>query len=114
MKPQKKGRAWHRTPTNPRRARECFRVGGWHRFVGRVQVQPQYGGSTLAQEKICSYSAAALFQLESRSIPRSWSARKLSGCCRNVSSAYARAEMNASVEHGENVQPVPTPAVAGH
>lgn len=74
-----------------------------------ADAQPQYGGSTLAQPNIFSYSAAALFQLESRRMPLSCIARKLSECALNVSKLCARDEMKASVVHGENVQPVPIP-----
>ncbi len=69
-----------------------------------------YGWSYLAQAKICSYCCAAASQLLSRSMPRSCSARKESGCSRSVASAVSSAPWNASAVHGENVQPVPVPA----
>lgn len=70
----------------------------------------QYGSSILAHPKMVSYSAAALSQVELRSMPLCCNALKESGCSLKVSSVFLSAPTNASVVQGEKVHPVPVPA----
>lgn len=69
--------------------------------------------SALTSHSTVSYCCAACSQLLSLAMPRSCSARHLSGCSRNSLTAVLIAATMGSTAAGANVQPVPSPSPAG-